>query len=611
MNSRNVRAPLAALPLAILATLSHAQTSIASLDETMVTATRVQQPLTDVVADVTILDRTQIERTGATGLADVLARVPGVAFARNGGPASTTSVYVRGAESRFTAVFVDGVRIDSQSTGGATWNAIPLAQVERIEVVRGPAAAVYGSDALGGVIQIFTRKGETGFSPAIELGAGSHGSRKVDISLAGGQGAWDYSLGVSQQSSDGFNAQPAANPDRDGYRNSAVSARLGWQVNAGHRVEFTLLDSDVNAQYDGFRSTNDDRGLHDLRATGLNWSARWSDRYKTQVSVTRSRDRYETTPSPYLTDTRIDSYLWLNEWQVGGHQFTAALERREDELKNASTTPTMTARHQDGIALGYGWRQGAHSLQVNARLDDDSEFGQQTNGSAAYAFAFLPNWRALASAGTAFRAPTLFQRFSMYGTPDLRPETSRNIEAGVKYEAGSDSFSAVLYRNKVRDLIAYGTSVTSCAYRLGCYGNTDLAQYSGLTLAGSTKAGSVMLGGSLDFQNPKDVSVGKPNSGKQLARRARQMLTLTADAPMGAWQLGGEVQLVGERFNNASNTQRLPGYGVLNLSASTALTPEWSFVGRVDNLGDKDYQTALGYATGGRTVYLGVKWAPR
>lgn len=611
MKNRFLRVPVAVLPLAVLATFSsHAQSVLTEdLPETVVTAVRVLQPLTDVVADVTIIDRAVIDRSGAAGLADLLSRVPGIAIARNGGSASATSVYVRGAENRFTAVYVDGVRIDSQATGGATWNAIALSQVDRIEVVRGPAAAVYGSDALGGVIQIFTRKGEAGFAPVIELGAGSHGTLKLATSLSGAKGAVDYSVALSRETSDGFNSQPAGNPDQDGYRSTAASARLGWQVNQAHRLEATLLGSDLDAQFDGFTPGRDDRGLHQLRTLGLNWTASWSDVYKTRLSFSEGKDRYETTPSVYLTDTRVTSYLLHNEWQLGSALLTAALERREDKLNNASTAPVVTERSQNALALGYGLRLGGHTLQLNARHDQDSEFGGQSTGSAAYAFEFKPEWRALVSAGSAFRAPTLFQRFSIYGTPDLRPETARNLEVGVKYAAKGDSFSAIAYRNKVSDLITYVSGPGSCVNGIGpfagCFGNTALAQYTGITLAGATRVRSLALGASLDLQNPKDLT-----TGKLLPRRAKKMATVTADTHLDGWALGAELQLVGERFNNAANTQRLAGYSLVNFTASKPLAQGWTLLTRVDNLGGKDYETSLGYATGGRAVYVGLKWAP-
>ncbi len=614
MKTRFNRAHRAAWALAACATpLCHAQssgTTVASLSETLVTATRSAQPLTDVVADVTVIDRETLQRSGATGIADVLSRVPGLSMARNGGPGSTTSLFVRGAESRFTAVLVDGVRVDSQSTGGAAWNAIPLAQIERIEIVRGPAAAVYGSDALGGVIQVFTRRGTTGFAPSLGVGVGSHGTRQLDLGMSGREGALDYAIGLSHDNTHGFNVQPAGHPDRDGHDNSSLSASLGWQLSTTHRLEASALRSDLDAQYDASRSVSDDHAEQRVQTLGLSWLAQWSAAHTSRLSVSQSRDRYETRPTPYATDTHITSYLLRNEWQQGTHQWTADVERREDRLQNASTRPTQTRRSQDALALGYGLRNGDHTLQLNLRHDQDSEFGGNTTGSAAYAYALSPHWRASASAGTAFRVPTLFQRFSIYGTPELSAESGRNIEFGLKYATPTRHFGVVTYRNRVNNLITYVSGPGSCINGSGsfpgCYGNTARASYSGVTVSGEQRLGQTLLRASLDLLDPKDLG-----TGKQLARRARQQATLGLDQRLGAWQLGAEVQLVAHRYNDAANTQRLGGYGLLNLSASTRLAPDWTLIARVDNLGDKAYQTARGYATAGRTVYLGLKWAPQ
>jgi len=579
-----------------------------ALNEMVVTATRTAQPLTDVLADVSIVDRQTIEQSGATGLADVLARLPGIEISRNGGPATTSSVFLRGAETRFTAVYVDGVRVDSQSgSGGATWEAIPLSQIDRIEVLRGPAAAIYGSDAVAGVIQIFTRKGEAGVAPYVGVGVGSHRTWRAEAGVSGASGTVDYALGATREGSRGFDATTKAgsNPDRDGYHQSSVSGRLGWQLNAAHRLEGTLLHNESNSGYD--TSAADDRSLHRLQALGLHWDAQWSGQYKTRLSVTESKDRYQTTPSPYLTDTQLRNYLLHNEWRLGVHQFTAALERREDHLENA---PIDRSRSQNALALGYGLHQGAHTLQLNARHDRDSEFGNKSTGSAAYGYQFAPQWRATASVGTAFRVPSLYQRFSMYGDDSLKPETSRNVEMGVKWLRDGSSFSATAYRNDVRNLVTYVSGPGPCPGGSGpypgCYSSVGKARYQGLTLAGAHQLGSVRLRGSLDFQNPENL-----DTGKQLARRAKRHATLGADTRLGQWTLGAEAQLSGRRFDDAANKNVLGGYTLVNLHASTRVARDWQVFARVDNLADKQYEVARTYATPGRSVFVGLKWAPQ
>jgi vitamin B12 transporter len=579
-----------------------------SLQETVVTATRTEQPLADLVADVSIVDRETIESSGATGLADVLARLPGIEISRNGGLGNASSVFLRGAESRFTAVYIDGVRIDSQSTGGAQWEQIPLSQIDRIEVLRGPAAAVYGSDAIGGVIQLFTRRGEGPARPYVGVGIGSQGTRKVEAGVSGSDGAFDYSLGIAREISDGFDAKVSGshNPDRDGYQSTSGNARLGFKINARHRLDATLLASRMNAGYDNssYKAANpvDDRSLNRLRTAGLTWAAQWSDAYSTRVSVTDSASRYETTPSPYLTETKLRGYLWQNDYRWGAHRFSAALERREDDLQNA---PIQRGRSQDALALGYGINAGRHTLQLNVRHDSDSEFGGKDTGSASYGYAFAPHWRATASVGTAFRAPTLYQRFSEYGVATLQPESSRNAELGLRYAQDRSSFSVVAYRNRVSNLISF-VGAGTCASAFGCYANTARAQYEGVTLAGSYHLSGVQLHGSLDLQNPRNL-----DTGKQLARRAKRHATLGADTRIADWTVGAEVQASGRRFDTVANTHVLGGYALFNLHASTRIARDYTLLARIDNLTDKDYQLARTYATPGRTLYVGLKWAPQ
>ncbi|WPB58554.1 TonB-dependent receptor domain-containing protein [Xylophilus sp. GOD-11R] len=603
--SRMARVAACLSPL-VLHVAAHAQSTGSALTDTVVTANRTEQPLSDLLSDVSIVDRETIARSGAVGVADVLARLPGIEVARNGGPGNTTSVFLRGAESRFTAVYLDGVRIDSQSTGGVQWEQIPLAQIDRIEVLRGPAAAVYGSDAIGGVIQLFTRKGEAGFHPYVGIGGGTHGTGRLEAGASGTAGvdnAFDYSLGVAREISNGFNAREVAtqNPDKDGYRSTSANARLGFRIDARNRLDATFLANDLESQYDNSRRLND-KSNHTLRTAGLTYTGQWTDFWKATVQATASRSVYETQPSVYRTETELHNYLFQNEFRFGEHLFTAALERREDNLQN---TPIDRDRSQNGIALGYALKHGAHTLQLHGRHDDDSEFGGKNTGSAAYGYAINSNWRATASVGTAFRAPTLYQRFSEYGLGSLRPETSRNVEAALHWSQGASSASVTVYRNKVDNLISFGAA-GGCGSTFGCYRNTAHAQYEGVTFAGAHKLGAFALRGSLDLQDPKDE-----DTGRQLARRAKQHAVLGADTRFAGVDVGAEMQASAHRWDNAANTTRLGGYTLFNLYASTRIARDYSLVARIDNLADKFYQTANTYATAGRVLYVGVKWAPQ
>ena len=584
------------------------------LSEIVITAARMPQPLTDLVADITIIDRATIQRSGATGVADVLALVPGFEISRNGGPASTTGVFLRGAETRFTAVYIDGVRVDSQSTGGATWQAIPLSQIDRIEVVRGAVGAVYGSDAIAGAIQIFTRKGEIGMHPYVGIGVGTYSTYKIEAGVSGADASWNYAIGIARDSSKGFNATTTGNPDKDGFTAESASARLGFIVNAEHRLDASFMNNHQRGQYDS-SPVLDDLSIYKLQTASLRWQAQWTPQYRSTVSVGASQDRYETTPSVYLTDTNLNSFYWQNEYRLGTSLLSAALERRDDSLSNADTTPKDTSHFQNALALGYNWVEGAQSLQLNARRDVDSAFGSQNTESLGYGYAVSPQWRLTGTLGNAFRAPTLFQRFSIYGSSNLQAETSQNVEAGLRYSSGEGNWGITVYSNEVSNLIVYDVSVPekSCAARKknakgvlsgGCYGNIAKARHEGVTISAARKFGSVSTRASFDLQNPRDLS-----TGNLLARRARQHAVLAIEAPWSGWVVGTELQLSSMRYGNAANTIELAGYGLLNLYAQTKIGKDLTMLLRLDNANDAQYQLANGYATAGRSWYTGLKWA--
>ncbi|MDB5828007.1 MAG: TonB-dependent receptor [Variovorax sp.] len=626
--------PLCALAQSVSTPMSPPMSTPGSpptLNETVVTANRVPQPLSELVGDVSVIDHDTIERAGAVGVADLLKRLPGIEITRNGGPGNATSVFIRGAETRFTAVYIDGVRVDSQSTGGATWESIPLSQIDRIEVLRGPAAAVYGSDAIGGVIQLFTKRGDGAAAPYVGAGFGSYGLRRAEAGISGSAGVggvFDYALGVTHEENRGFDIQPwnkrtvskdgYTSPDRDGYRTDAANARLGFQITPDQRIEASVLYNDQQSRYDTSSRTlprlpnifPDDINYNRLRTAGISWLAKWNDIYSTRVQVTDESSVYETEPSYYSTKTQLRGYLFQNEFRFGPHLVTATLERREDGLVNAATSLTSKTldrdRSQNAVSLGYGYVQGPHSLQLHARRDDDSEFGGKTTGSAAYGYAITPQWRATASAGTAFRVPTLYQRFSEYGLSSLKPESSRNVELGLRWTGAATSAGIVAYRNKVDDLITFDSTARGCVSAFGCYGNTAHAEYRGVTLSADHRIGDVTLRGSLDFQDPRDLG-----TDMLLARRSKRHASFGADWQVAGWTLGAEVQTSARRFDDAANTTVLGGYTLLNLVASTQLARDLTLLMRVDNAGDKDYTLARGYAMGGRQGYVGLKWTPR
>lgn len=615
------RRSLLALAALALATSAHAQVQANRLDTVVTTATRTPQKLSEVLADLTVITRADIERQAAASVADLLRNSGCAEMVRNGGPASTTSLYLRGAETRHTLVLVDGVRMDSQSTGGASWQGIPVSQIERVEVLKGPASAIYGSDAVGGVVQIFTRKGGGQTSAELGVGIGNLGTRKLDGGLFGGVGAFDYAFTLAGERSDGFNATldvPGSFsyvPDRDGWRKYQATLRLGAQLGVGQRAEAVVIRNHANAQYDASKSKPlvDDHTKQDTDAARLAWTSQWTPALQTQASYGESRDRYETTPSPYLTITHVKNLALTGSYQLGtGQQLNFTGERIEDKLENSGlVTSGVGTRHRNAIGLGYLLNAGAFSLQAHARHDDDSQFGGVNTGTLMAGYEVARGLRVVGSVGNAFRAPTLYQQGTVYGPdlskPGVKPldaEHGHNVEFGLKYGVGDTEISATAYRNRVSNLIVFGAA-GSCNSAFGCYQNVAMARLQGLSLAAGTQLAGVNLKATLDLQAPKDAT-----TGLLLARRAKRLGTINADWSLGDWVLGAGVQAAGARFDNAANTRKLGGYGLLNLNAQYKFSRELKLQLNVDNAFDRDYSTAYGYASAPRTVLLSLRWSP-
>ena len=581
------------------------------LNEVVVTAARIEQPLSEVLADVTVIDRASIERSGATGVADLLSHYPGVQFQRNGGVGNTTSVYIRGTNTNHTAVYLDGVRIESQSgSGGFSWESLPLAQIDRIEILRGPAAAIYGSDAIGGVVQVFTRRGQGAFQPYAGIGAGTYKTYQVNGGFSGSNGSWDYAMGAAKEKSKGFNVWKDANLDSDGYDSHAETARLGLQINKDHKLEVALLQSRMDAQYDGYGypgKVQDDHSIHTLQTTGLNWSAQWTPDYQSRLLLTRSNYDYIMQPgSKYATNTVLRNYMFQNDYSLDIHRFQATLERRDDALDNTSTTPANTSRSQTALALGYGLVLEQHSLQLNTRHDTDSDFGNKNTAQAAYAYELNDAWQLRASAGSAFRVPTLYQRFSDYGASSLQPENSDNKELGVNFEQGNHSLSLVVYRNRVDNLIDYVDGKGACTSAYGCYVNSSHARLQGLTLSAATRYRAFNLSGSYDRLDAKNT-----DTGKALGRRADNTLNLAADTQWQAWQLGSEWRWMDKRFDDSNNSSVLPAFQLFNLWGQRQIDKDYSLLLRLNNAFDQSYQLANTYYTAGRNVFVGLQWQPK
>jgi vitamin B12 transporter len=581
------------------------QAKAAPLDRVVVTAARFPQPFTDLVADVSIVTGDEIARSGADSVAEILARVPGVEMATNGGPGSTTAVFLRGANSGHTLVLIDGLRVGSSSSGTTALEAIPASEIDHIEILRGPASSLYGADAIGGVIQIFTRRGEGAFSANASAGYGTYATTVATAGASGTAGPVRYALQGGMSRSDGFNAiaNPANfsyNPDRDGYRGESFSGNVAYRFAPEQELAAQIFHSRLNAQFDagpGF----DDRTITTLDAYSIASRNRLASFWTSRLEAGEGDDDSlsETGFGPSRFKTRQRQYAWQNDFTLTSTQFSLAFERREERV-DSDAGFAVTARNTNAV-VGVGqWHEGPHALQANLRHDESSQFGGRTTGALAYGYTFAAGWRATASYGTAFKAPTFNDLyFPGFSNPDLKPETAHNAEAALRYASGDIAAGIVVYRNRVRDLIVFQCDASfNCAPQ-----NVANATLEGVTLEMDARVAEVDVRGSVDFQRPEDDA-----SGNLLARRARRHGSLALARAWGPVRLRAELIASSPRFDDAANTRRMGGYALLNLNAEYALTEGWTVFARGTNVLDKRYELAADYNTPRASIFAGARY---
>ena len=593
-----------------LATALSAHPAVAAdteLQAVVVTATRQATKVNDLTADVTVIDREEIEQAGQTTIEQLLARQPGIQYTANGGPGTNSGIFIRGAAPKQSIVLIDGQRFGSATTGDAAFSRIPLAQIERIEILRGPASSLYGADAIGGVIQIFTKRGDGEPRFNASTGFGTYNTNDTSIGVSGSNELVSYSLQAGHYATDGVSAihnkrNSSYNPDRDGYRNNSLSGSLALRPSSGHEVGANFLVSDGTSRYDSTPKTRDFKSDQDIAAYSVYTRNKLLPDWTSTVRLGRSTDDLTTRRSGTTTgefSTTQDQFSWQNDvrLRVGTALFAA------EYLKQAVSGTTNYTEDQRTIrSLLAGWTAGIdkHRLQLNLRRDDNSQFGGKTTGAASYGYQFTPAWRGHLSYGTAFRAPTFNELYFPDtgfggGNPNLKPEKSKNAETGVTWEQGGHRVSATYFHNTVEDLINSWPPQ-----------NVSNATLEGVSLSYAGRSGPWQGGLSIDLQRPRD-----DDTGNHLARRADEQMFSHLSRSFGNWTLGGEWQLVGQRYDDAANKVRLGGYGLVNLFAEYRLEKDWVLFARGNNIFDKYYETVNNYGVLGANVFAGIRYAPK
>lgn len=578
-----------------------------TLDEIVVTATRTAQSADATLASVSVITRQDIDRLQAQSLPDVLRGVAGLTLSNNGGAGKTTSVFLRGTNADHVLVLVDGVKIGSATTGTASFQDIPVAQIERIEIVRGPRASLYGSEAIGGVIQIFTRKGGGALTPSFSATAGKYGTANGTFGLSGGDTQGWFNAKVNQQKTSGFSAKrnvTGADLDKDGYRNLSLGLNGGYRFDNGVVADAQLLRANSKNQYDA-GGANENEDVQQVLGGSLKFSPMQA--WNMTLRAGRSQDKYNdllngATSSRY--NTQRDSLSWQNDFAVKPDQLlTAGLDYQNDRVD--STTVYSSATRDNRALFGqYQGGFGAHSLQASARHDDNQQFGNHNTGGLGYGYAISDTTRLTVSYGTAFKAPTFNQLYYPgFGSATLRPELSRSLEVGLGNRGAWGKWLLNAYQTNITDLIGYDALFNPV--------NINTARLNGMEGQLQTHLAGCAINGTLTLQDPRQTSGA--NQGKLLNRRATEAMRIEVAHDFGAYRLASSLYAEGRRFDDLANTsaKRLGGYGLFDVRAEYRVASAWLLQGRIDNLLDKQYETAQFYNQARRGLYFTLNYQPK
>lgn len=596
-------------------TAALAQDNTTDLDQVVVTATRTAVSVDASLAAVEIIDHAQIVHSQATSLQDLLRGRAGINLSNQGGAGKLTTLFLRGSESDHVLVLVDGVRIGSSTSGLAALQDLPLALIDRIEIVRGPRSSLYGSEAIGGVIQIFTRRDRGPATPHFAISAGSHNLRQASAGIGGGSARNWYGIDAAYQRTDGINACNVATPtpwagcfisapqpDRDGYRNRSLSLRGGIDATDALSFEGHVLRAEGHNAYDGDYVDNSDF-VQQVVGGNARWRA--SDAFKLQLTIGRNVDASDNflgaTPMGRFSTNRDSTTVQGDIALAPGQLLTLGLDWLRDRV-DSDTPYDRTTRDNRAAFAQYQGHFGAHDLQAALRRDDNGQFGSHTTGSAAWGMNLGDRWRVTGSYGTAFKAPTFNELYyPYYGNPDLRPESSRTWEAGIAWRADAFHWRLDGYSTDVDDLIAYDASIF-------LPNNIDHARLRGAELGLGSTIGAWQIDASASWLDPRNRS--GVHAGNVLPRRARDSARIDLDRRIGNFHIGMTGVAEGGRYDDLANTRRLGGYASFDLRAEYALMPGWNLQARLANVFDRQYQTAAFYNQPGRELLLTLRYAP-
>ena len=618
-------------PVVVVLYLSLVGVALAGNDEqrktVIVTATRTAQTADEVLSSVTVISREDIERRQARSVEDLLRGTQGISITNNGGPGKNTSVFMRGTESDHILVLIDGVRAGSATSGGAAYGNIPIEQIERIEIVRGPRSSLYGSEAIGGVIQIFTRKGgKEGFTPSFSIGGGSYGTFNGSAGLSGRSKRGWFNMNISGKNTNGFNScsgKPSPKgagcftnePDRDGYQNVAGSFRAGYLFKNGLDIETNFMRSSGKVNYDGTYSNKSE-----LVQQVFGGKARYSpfEFWKVTLAGGRSRENsrdFLGQEKNFISrfDSRRDTITLQNDFTLNkSHLLTVGADYKNDTV-SSSADFEVTSRNNLGAFAQHQATVFKQDLELSIRYDENEQFGGNVTGGAGWGYTVTEWLRFTANVGTAFKAPTFNELYypGGYSNANLRPEESVSYELGTSGKIKQTNWAFNIYETQIHDLIANDASWVPQ--------NINKVRIRGFEGMISTQIKKWQINTNLTLLDTQNKSSGI-NRGNILPRRAKESFRFDVNRKFDKFKLfglsfnkytiGTQLLVVGQRYDDLANTRKLDSYVKLDIRGEYTLNQNWRLQGRIENISNERYETASFYNQPGRNFFITLRYQP-
>ncbi|MBC3467304.1 TonB-dependent receptor [Pseudomonas sp. RW10S2] len=615
-------APLLCLPLPLLAA---ERDNALKLPDVLISANREVESRSATSAANTVFTRADIDRLQPSSVTDLLTRVPGVQVAATGGRGSLPGIFIRGTKAAQSLVLVDGVRIANATSGDSGLQFLDVDQIERVEVLRGSRSAVYGSDAIGGVIQIFTRRASgPGLQPRLRLAAGSNQTFQRSLGLSGGDGQTRFNLGASLDETAGIDSTGpsfASDGDHDAYRNKSFNLSLSHTFGERFEAGVNLLDSRGRSEYDNPFGRFDPVSFESfgqkpytdftVSSLGTYLDAQLSDLWHSRVEIghseNRDRKRDKLSDDGSVFNTYRDQITWQNDLALDArNNLSLGADWYQDRV-HGSTDFAEDSRYNRAAFIQHRYSGESFSTELGMRRDQNQQFGGQTTWSASLTLPLNTYNDLLLSYSEGFRAPTFNDLYyPQYSNPDLDPERSRSYELQWRSQLSASSrLETSLYRTDLRDAIIFGEGSIPR--------NVASARINGMEVALSQDWGPWRSQLGLALIDPRDR-----DTGHTLARRARRTLSLDLDRQFERFSAGASWQAISSSYDDEANRNRLGGYALLGLRGSWAASDALKFEVKVDNLLDKGYSRALynydgndyGYREEGRTWLLSLTWTP-